>query len=143
MDSHLLDRFQKDMTDMLRRLRAHPAQVLWRSYSPSHFGGEQGSFILDKKDQGREQQDKVSGVNAYHRCDACCGLFCRRPDTKDSPNAGERFWASSKSRLPLSCGRTKCSPCVQTTLQFVRPDTLSLQVCEKCIGEKTQVTGEG
>ena len=59
VDSHLLDRFQRDMTDMLRRLRAQRAQVLWRSYAPSHFGGELGSFVLDKQDQGREQQDKV------------------------------------------------------------------------------------
>ena len=68
MDSHLLDRFKRDMTDMLRRLRAQAAQILWRSYSPSHFGGEQGSFILDKKDQGREQQDKVSTVSRCHKC---------------------------------------------------------------------------
>ena len=62
MDSNLLDRFKRDMTDMLRRLRAHPAQVLWRSYAPSHFGGELGSFVLGGQDQGREQQDQVRGV---------------------------------------------------------------------------------
>ena len=60
LESRLLDRFQRDMTDMLRRLRAHPAQILWRAYSPSHFGGELGSFILDKAGQGREHEDKVS-----------------------------------------------------------------------------------
>ena len=68
MDSRLVDRFQRDMTDMLRRLRAHPAQILWRSYSPSHFGGAQGSFILDKEGQGREQQDKVRSVPGGLTC---------------------------------------------------------------------------
>lgn len=54
-----------DMVDMLRRLRAQPAQILWRSYSPSHFGGELGSFILDKDGQGREQQDKVMHMRIH------------------------------------------------------------------------------
>ena len=65
MDSHLVDRFERDMTDLLRRLRAGPAQILWRSYSPSHFGGELGSFILDKADQGREQQDEVKPTRTW------------------------------------------------------------------------------
>lgn len=74
VESGLLDRYQRDMTDMLRRLRARPAQVLWRSYSPSHFGGELGSFVLHKEGQGREQQDKVSPPQPMKACH--CTLPC-------------------------------------------------------------------
>ena len=98
MDSHLLDRFQRDMTDMLRRLRTHPAQILWRSYSPSHFGGEQGSFILDKKDQGREQQDKVSDVSR-------CGKCYRWLDKQSYPVASAQVRVSGAGARALSLKR--------------------------------------
>ncbi len=74
MDSGLVERFRRDMTDMLRRLRARPAQILWRSYSPSHFGGELGSFVLHKEGQGREQQDQVSPHQPVMACN--CTLPC-------------------------------------------------------------------
>lgn len=60
VDSGLLERFGRDMTDLLRRLRTHPARILWRAYSPSHFGGELGAYVQEKPAQGRELEDQAS-----------------------------------------------------------------------------------
>ncbi len=38
-------RFERDMADLMRVLRGTPAQILWRSYAPTHFGGESGAYV--------------------------------------------------------------------------------------------------
>lgn len=39
------DRYQKDMYVLLdKRLRSYSANVLWRAYGPTHFGGPSGTF---------------------------------------------------------------------------------------------------
>ena len=68
MDSGLLERFRRDMTDLLRRLRGHPARILWRAYSPSHFGGELGGFVQEKPAQGRALEDQASQPVLHAPC---------------------------------------------------------------------------
>ncbi|CAL8467102.1 g6638 [Coccomyxa elongata] len=43
--SSTYQRFERDMADLMRVLRQTPAQVLWRSYAPTHFGGESGAYV--------------------------------------------------------------------------------------------------
>ena len=39
------DRYKKDVRELLdMRLRAYSANVLWRAYGPTHFGGPTGTF---------------------------------------------------------------------------------------------------
>ena len=65
VESGLLERFRRDMGDLLRRLRGHPARILWRAYSPAHFGGELGSFVQEKPAQGREREDQASPTTLH------------------------------------------------------------------------------
>ncbi len=38
-------RYKKDVLELLdMRLRAYSANVLWRGYGPTHFGGATGTF---------------------------------------------------------------------------------------------------
>ena len=43
--SSTYQRFERDMADLMRVLRQTPAQILWRSYAPTHFGGESGAYV--------------------------------------------------------------------------------------------------
>lgn len=43
--SSTYQRFERDMADLMRLLRQTPAQILWRSYAPTHFGGEFGAYV--------------------------------------------------------------------------------------------------
>ena len=79
VDSGLLERFRRDMADLLRRLRAHPARILWRAYSPSHFGGELGAFVQEKPAQGRELEDQASQPMLH------------APRVSKPPDGGERM----------------------------------------------------
>lgn len=38
-------RFERDMADLMRVLRQTTAHILWRSYAPTHFGGESGAYV--------------------------------------------------------------------------------------------------
>ena len=46
----MFDAFKRDMTELMKQLRTLPALCLWRSYAPSHFGGEHGTYLIGGPD---------------------------------------------------------------------------------------------
>ena len=72
------ERYKKDVRELLdMRLRAYSANVLWRAYGPTHFGGPTGTFT------GTLLCCALAGITrtpvARVLCLLCWPLFACRP----------------------------------------------------------------